>query len=407
MRMAERDRPVYCAQCGSIVHPEHNFCGVCGARVPLNAPDDAPDDAPTQEMPTLGNPPPSATARDSNLRLAMLIGAGVVLVLVLGVGSVAALNLLRGDAHSPMASNQGETPAGASDTTQPDQNAQKGEKEPPPEEAPGSALNYRTFTDDTGALSVEMPSGWETVNDEGVSVTVVDAQGLVVDQEGAGTEITAAPDIDAWENFEGAGTSLIVVKSLAQRFTDDQLIDAVPLLNFFYLHCAAGDREDLDRPGYSGRVQAWSECGLGIPTYYTLSASPEGRACAVIAQIGVAGEADRDAARHILDTFEVDCGRATSQPLASPSASASSSASPESSAAASVSRESSASASGSASASPCPPGSMQNAAGNTCTDLQTGEIVRETPLPNNPDTNPCPEMWALNEHGRCEEIPFP
>jgi hypothetical protein len=50
---------------------------------------------------------------------------------------------------------------------------------------------------------------------------------------------------------------------------------------------------------------------------------------------------------------------------------------------------------------------MQNAAGNTCTDLQTGEIVRETPLPNNPDTNPCPEMWALNEHGRCEEIPFP
>jgi hypothetical protein len=325
MRMAQRDRPVYCAQCGSIVHPEDTFCGACGAPVPLNA----PDDAPTQEMPPLGNPPPSATARYRNLRLAMLIGAGVVLVLVLGVGSVAALNLLlRADGDSPKAANQGETPTGASDTTQPDQNARKGEKESPPEEARGSALNYRTFTDDTGALSVEIPSGWETVNDEGVAVKVVDAQGLVVDREGPSTAITAAPDIDAWEDTEGAaGTSIIVVKDLAQRFTDDQLIDAVPLRTFFYLHCAAGDREDLDRPGYSGRVQTWDACDLGIPAYYTLSASPEGRACAVIAQIGVTDEADRDAARHILETFEVDCGRVTSQPFASPSASASSSAS--------------------------------------------------------------------------------
>jgi len=31
--MAERDRPVYCTQCGSIVQLGNNFCGVCGARV--------------------------------------------------------------------------------------------------------------------------------------------------------------------------------------------------------------------------------------------------------------------------------------------------------------------------------------------------------------------------------------
>jgi len=35
--MAERDRPVYCTQCGSIVQPGNNFCGVCGARVSPNA----------------------------------------------------------------------------------------------------------------------------------------------------------------------------------------------------------------------------------------------------------------------------------------------------------------------------------------------------------------------------------
>jgi hypothetical protein len=34
---------------------------------------------------------------------------------------------------------------------------------------------------------------------------------------------------------------------------------------------------------------------------------------------------------------------------------------------------------------------MQNAAGNTCTDLETGGIIRRS-LPENPNTNPCPEM---------------
>jgi hypothetical protein len=344
-------------------------------------------------MPPLGNLPPSATARDRNLRLAMLIGAGVVLVLVLGVGSVAALNLLRGEGDSPKAANQGGTFTGASDTTPPDQNARKGEKESPPEEARGSALNYRTFTDDTGALSVEMPSGWETVNDEGVSVKVVDAQGLVVDREGAGTAISAAPDIDAWEDTEGAaGTSIIVVKDLAQRFTDDQLIDAVPLLTFFSLHCAAGDREDLDRPGYSGRVQTWDACDLGIPAYYTLSASPEGRACAVIAQIGVTDEADRDVARHILETFEVDCGRVTSQPFASPSASASSSAS-ASVEATEASPESSAPASGSAS-----PSATASAPASARGAATYGDPANDPPLA--PGESPLErEMRLIQESG--------
>jgi hypothetical protein len=31
--MSERNRPVYCTICGSIVQPRDNFCGVCGARV--------------------------------------------------------------------------------------------------------------------------------------------------------------------------------------------------------------------------------------------------------------------------------------------------------------------------------------------------------------------------------------
>lgn len=117
----------------------------------------------------------------------------------------------------------------------------------------------------------------------------------------------------------------------------------------------------------------------------------------------MAEEADQEAIEHIVNTFEVDCGRVTSEDLAASAVTATATVSVS----ASASPELSASAPGTASASPCPPRSMQNAAGNTCTDLETGEIVRETPLPNNPNTDPCSEMWTLNEQGRCEQIPLP
>src|SRR5215207_5030025 len=115
--MADRDRPVYCTQCGSIVNSEDNFCGVCGAAVPPSA----PDAAPTQEIPTLVSPPSSATAGNRNRRLAMLIGAGVVLILVLGIGSVAALTLLRSEAN-PLKPTDRKEAAGAPETTASRQN---------------------------------------------------------------------------------------------------------------------------------------------------------------------------------------------------------------------------------------------------------------------------------------------
>lgn len=54
--MAEGDHPDYCVQCGSIVHPEDNFCGVCGASVPPTA----PDATAMQQTPAQARPPPAA-----------------------------------------------------------------------------------------------------------------------------------------------------------------------------------------------------------------------------------------------------------------------------------------------------------------------------------------------------------
>jgi len=91
--MAERDRPVYCTQCGSIVQPGDNFCGVCGARVSP----DARDAAPTEEIPTQVYPPPGLPHRGRSPVLTIVLGLGALLAVVLAIGAIFALNLLGGE----------------------------------------------------------------------------------------------------------------------------------------------------------------------------------------------------------------------------------------------------------------------------------------------------------------------
>jgi hypothetical protein len=91
--MAERDRPVYCARCGSIVDPGNNFCGVCGAKVSP----DAQDATPTEEIPTQVYPPPSVPSRGGDRGLAVVLGLGALMMVVLAVGAIVGLNVLGGE----------------------------------------------------------------------------------------------------------------------------------------------------------------------------------------------------------------------------------------------------------------------------------------------------------------------
>jgi Domain of unknown function (DUF4352) len=101
--MAERDRPVYCTQCGSIVQSGNNFCGMCGARVSPNA----QTTSPTLEIPRQYPPPPRkvpAGARGG--APALIVGLGVVVVLLLGVGTIFGLALLGGESEHRRAASQ-------------------------------------------------------------------------------------------------------------------------------------------------------------------------------------------------------------------------------------------------------------------------------------------------------------
>jgi class 3 adenylate cyclase/tRNA A-37 threonylcarbamoyl transferase component Bud32 len=174
-------------------------------------------------------------------------------------------------------------------------------------QAPKPASGYAYVEDATGRLSVEVPSGWETVTSENITLQVVDEYEYQLAQEEASAVIIAAPDLASWQDTSlGTGTSLLVLEELAQNYTNDELINSIPALNWSH-SCTQGAREDLNRDSYSGRVQWWNYCNLQVPTFITFAAGPESRACVVVGQIGIVSEADRQAAQRILETFKVDC----------------------------------------------------------------------------------------------------
>lgn len=110
-----------------------------------------------------------------------------------------------------------------------------------------------------------------------------------------------------------------------------------------------GPLEDYERPPYSGVVQAWFGCGPDGADTYSVAAAPEGRECVVVIDARISDEADREDVEHLINTFDVDCGRVTSGPLdASPSHS------PASASAAATTASASATTGPTASASPCP-----------------------------------------------------
>jgi uncharacterized protein DUF4352 len=224
----------------------------------------------------------------------------------------------------------------------------KATKPPPEPEDVGKEDNaispaepdYKVTADPTGSLTLEVPSSWEVEFGE--------------DSEGAGgpnswsyyageyitSSITAAHSLDAWYQGQGAeqgsGAYVVASRTLAQ-YTDDELIYSL-LYDGKANVCAAGPYEDYVRPPYSGKMQTWYDCTGYDNTSYVVATAPEDRECVVVLGAKIApgaGESDREAVQHILDTFEVDCGTlpapapteteasATSSASATPSASTS------------------------------------------------------------------------------------
>jgi hypothetical protein len=296
--MTEGDRPLYCTQCGNIVQPGDNFCENCGTRVSP----EASEAVPVEEVPTQVDAPPDAPAAGRKLKIAIIAGAGLVLVLILGIGSVAALNLLRGE------------PAGGSDEAAGATGSEQSDAEKKPSGDSGAAPGYDLIRTPNGSLSAEVPAGWEAEIGEDSEKDAASNTWSYYAGEYLTSSITTAPSLDAWYGSGASGAYFVASKALAQ-YSDYELTHSLFNANKATV-CTPGPYEDLNRSPYSGKIQTWYDCGVDDATTFTVAAAPEGRECVVVLGARVSEEADREAIEHIIRTFEVDCGRVTSQTLA-------------------------------------------------------------------------------------------
>ncbi len=158
--------------------------------------------------------------------------------------------------------------------------------------------DYTQITDDTGAITAEVPSSWTDV----ASGTFTTSNGDEV-----GPAMGASTDRERWvDTFEVPGMYLAASAELAERYPDD-VEDRVLDDNDQSGRCEYEGRQDDYSDGkYTGKYDIYTNCDGTGNEYHVLAAVPEDRSFVVLLQSTVTSDGDREAEQRILDTFDVD-----------------------------------------------------------------------------------------------------
>jgi hypothetical protein len=177
------------------------------------------------------------------------------------------------------------------------------------EEAAGTTPGYALLKHDTGAFSLEIPSEWdERVLADSKGEKGRDWSVLLENGESVGPSITAVNDLLAWRDgtWGHQGIYVVASKSLAQEYTDDELVTSGP--NDYSSSCEAGTTEDFEGITYSGKMLTWNNCGGDVDhAAVAISVAPEDRECVAVAQIGGLPRVEEETVEHILNTLKMDC----------------------------------------------------------------------------------------------------
>ncbi len=179
--------------------------------------------------------------------------------------------------------------------------AQELQEEVAAEPASGSAVpqsyTYRTVTDDSRTLAVNVPEQWSDV----------DGSPWVANGNQIGVAITAAPNInDFYNTWTTPGIFFAASTSLAQEATPDEVLD----LFDFTEDCQYQGREDYNDEAYTGRYELWRDCGGEGAMMLVLSATPQSSQEVIVLVVTlVVSDADLEALDYILNSFDVVPGQ--------------------------------------------------------------------------------------------------
>ncbi len=166
--------------------------------------------------------------------------------------------------------------------------------EPATGETGGTATydSYMTITDDSGVLTVDVPTAWADTNG---------GAWLDVDDNEIGPAVSAAPNLDEF-NTTWSTPGMFFSATNQLDHTIESLLD-----NFdFSTDCTYDGRFDYEDPLYTGKYDQWSACGGTQNLFIVLVVEPEDASFLAMVQVQVISDADLDALDTIMNTFIVN-----------------------------------------------------------------------------------------------------
>jgi serine protease Do len=153
--------------------------------------------------------------------------------------------------------------------------------------------NYTFVTDNSGLLSVEIPTDWTEVDGSPWTTNEGDVVGL---------SVTASPNINSFNNSWNTPGVFFGASDEFNALATDELLDFFD----FSLDCEYLGRDAYQDPVYTGVYDVWGSCGGTDSLVVTVSVEPGDGSYRAVVLVLVVSDADLDALDRILDSFIVN-----------------------------------------------------------------------------------------------------
>ena len=155
------------------------------------------------------------------------------------------------------------------------------------------SYEYTEVTDDSGALTMQVPTAWDDL----------DGSGWQFDGELIGQALAAAPDLESFlGTWATPGVFFGASEALAETTEPGDFLDATE----FSADCTYEGRSDYEDAAYTGAFDVWGNCAGTDTALIVVEAYPPGDLFAVVVQVQAVTEADLEALDTILQTFYVN-----------------------------------------------------------------------------------------------------
>lgn len=163
----------------------------------------------------------------------------------------------------------------------------------------GAYTDWVTLTDDYGAVQVEVPAAWDSIDSFYPFVTKDTGDEV-------GTGVAAAPDLSKfYDTWSTPGMSFSAESTPNGPGSMDEWLDIVIEEMGVFGVCTDDGRSDYDDGYYQGRMHSYSGCGDVGASYYLIAATTEARDQAMMVKVQTVTAADDEALERILGSFQV------------------------------------------------------------------------------------------------------